>query len=230
MKRYLTPELMDDPALDPDEHRRALGGLARLNRISSAGRSPWRGMADLVRGSNRPLSVLDVATGSGDVPIAFARRAKAEGLELDLHGCDLSDVALSQASQRAREAGLSMTCFQHDILAASPPETYDVVTCNLFAHHLDDDGVCLLLRNMAHAARRRVLLCDLRRDRIGLGLAWVFSRLLTRSNVVHVDAIKSVRAAWTPEEMRGLATRAGLDNASISCCFPRRMMLSWEPS
>jgi len=75
-----------------------------------------------------------------------------------------------------------------------------------------------------------VLLCDLRRDRIGLGLAWVFSRLLTRSNVVHVDAIKSVRAAWTPEEMRDLATRAGLDNASISCCFPRRMMLSWEPS
>ncbi|MAB29637.1 MAG: nucleotide-binding protein [Planctomycetaceae bacterium] len=230
MKRHLTPELMDDPALDPAEHRHALGGLARLNRISAAGRSPWRGMADLVRESNRPLSVLDVATGSGDVPISCARRAKAEGLELELHGCDLSEVALSQASQRARDAGLTMTCFQHDILAEPPPETYDVVTCNLFAHHLDEEGVCLLLRNMALAARRRLLLCDLRRDRIGLGLAWVFSRLLTRSKVVHVDAIKSVRAAWTPGEMRDLATRAGLENAALPSCFPRRMMLSWEPS
>ena len=230
MIRNLTPELMDDPALDHAEHRRALGGLARLNRISSAGRAPWHGMADLARSLPRPLSVLDVATGSGDVPIECARRARREGLELALHGCDLSEFALSQASQRARDAGFDMTCFQHDMLASPPPETYDVVTCNLFAHHLDEDGVCTLLRNMAHAARHRILLCDLRRDRIGLGLAWMFSRMLTRSKVVHVDAVKSVHAAWTPHELMALATRAELQEASISSCFPRRMMLSWEPS
>ncbi|HAW96083.1 MAG TPA: nucleotide-binding protein [Phycisphaerales bacterium] len=230
MKRHLTPELMDDPDLPASEHRTALVGLARLNRVALAGRSPWMGMADLARASNGPLSVLDVATGSGDVPIECARRARREGLDLELHGCDLSEFALSQASSRAREAGLSMTCFQHDMLASAPSETYDVVTCNLFAHHLDEDGVCTLLRNMASVARRRVILCDLRRDRIGLGLAWLCSRLFTRSRVVHVDAIKSVRAAWTLEEMRALAARSNLDEASISPCFPRRMMLSWEPS
>jgi 2-polyprenyl-3-methyl-5-hydroxy-6-metoxy-1,4-benzoquinol methylase len=230
MKRHLTPELMDDPALDPVEHRLALGGLARLNCLSAAGRSPWRGMVDLAQTLDRPLTVLDVATGSGDVPIDCARRARRAGLELELHGCDLSAFALSQASQRARKVGVAMTCFKHDILASPPSEKYDVVTCNLFAHHLDEEGVCTLLRHMAHAARSRVLLCDLRRDRIGLGLAWVFSRMLTRSKVVHVDALKSVQAAWNPEEMSALAARAELDGASLKRCFPRRMQLSWEPS
>ena len=219
---------MDDPDLDPDEHRRALGGLARLNRVSCAARIPWRGVIDLARSSDRPLSVLDVATGSGDVPIDCARRSRREGLELELHGCDLSDYALSRASSRAREAGLSMTCFKHDMLAAPPPQKYDVVTCNLFAHHLDEAGVCTLLQHMAQAARRRVLLCDLRRDSIGLGLAWLFSRLLTRSKVVHVDAVKSVRAAWNPEEMIAFAARSGLEHASLTSGFPRRMLLSWE--
>ena len=221
---------MDDPDLCPSEHRKALVGLARLNRVAAAGRSPWKGMADLARASNGPLTVLDVATGSGDVPIECARRARREGLDLELHCCDLSEFALSQASSRARDAGFSMTCFQHDMLASAPSATYDVVTCNLFAHHLDEAGVCTLLRNMARVARHRVLLCDLRRDRTGLGLAWVCSRLLTRSRVVHVDAIKSVRAAWTLEEMRALAARSNLENASISTCFPRRMMLSWDRS
>ena len=118
MRRHLTPELMDDPDLSPKEHRHALEGLARLNRLSSAGRIPWQAMADLARASKSPLSVLDVATGSGDVPIECAKRAGREGLEIDLHGCDLSEFALSQASARAHDAGVSMTCFQHDMLAA----------------------------------------------------------------------------------------------------------------
>ena len=66
MDRNLTPELMDDPALDLARHGQALRGLARLNRVSGADRIPWHAIRAWARGSDGPFTVLDVATGSGE--------------------------------------------------------------------------------------------------------------------------------------------------------------------
>ena len=74
-RRECIPELMDDPALDPAEHRRALAGLARLNRVSDSPGVLWPAVRELARGG--PVRVLDVATGSGDVPRALAAKAAA---------------------------------------------------------------------------------------------------------------------------------------------------------
>ena len=45
--RERVPELMDDPALDPAEHRRALAGLARLNRFGGSAGVLWPAVAKL---------------------------------------------------------------------------------------------------------------------------------------------------------------------------------------
>ena len=66
-----------------------------------------------------------------------------------------------------------------------------------------------LLYKMRCAARRLVLVSDLVRSRAGYALAAAVPRLLTRSRVVHVDAVRSVEAAFTPEEFRLLAAEAG---------------------
>jgi hypothetical protein len=81
---------------------------------------------------------------------------------------------------------------------------------------------------MTQATRRLALVSDLRRCGYGLALAYVASRVLTRCDVVHIDAVKSVRAAFTQNELAQMAAEAGLDQAQIARRWPARMLLLWD--
>jgi hypothetical protein len=100
--------------------------------------------------------------------------------------------------------------------------------CSLFLHHLQTEDAKGLLSRMAEAARRMVLVNDLRRTRLGYALAYFGSRLLSRSRIVHHDGPQSVRAAFTSEEIGNLALEAGLEGATITHHWPERYLLSWR--
>jgi SAM-dependent methyltransferase len=223
--------MMDVPGLDEREHACALFGLKRVNRVSGTAATLWRAIARLARASGGgPIRVLDVASGGGDVPIALARLAVRAGLEVRLDGCDISEGAVRFARQRAAEQGVAVGFFTLDARADAIPSGYDVLTCSLFLHHLDDAGAEELLRRMAGAAARLLLVDDLVRGGIGYALAWAGCRLLSRSPIVRHDGPASVASAFTPEEVLGLARRAGLvEGVSVARHWPRRFLLSWSP-
>jgi SAM-dependent methyltransferase len=224
-RRERIPELMDDPGIDPGEHRRALAGLARVNRFSGSVRVLWNPIAALARTlPTRPLRVLDVACGSGDVPVGLWARAKTAGLYVEVDGCDISPTAVSAATT----AGGAGRFFVHDVLLEPLPAGYDVVTCSLFLHHLADGDAVTLLRRMADAAGTLVLVNDLARSRFNYLAVWVACHALTRSRVVRFDGPASVRSAFTPGEALALAGRAGLAGATVARRWPCRFLLSWN--
>jgi 2-polyprenyl-3-methyl-5-hydroxy-6-metoxy-1,4-benzoquinol methylase len=218
---------MDDPALAPDAQAGALQALTTINFISNSAGILWRPIRKLATGQ-QPLTLLDVATGAGDVPIRLWHKARQAGIDLRIAGCDISPGAVQHATERARQAAADVRCFACDVLHEPLPEQYDVVTCSLFLHHLDDAQAVELLRRMAAAARRLVLVNDLRRSHAGYLLAWLGTRLLTRSPVAQVDGPLSVRAAFTIPEVRELARQAGLADATVQRRWPCRLLLSWE--
>jgi 2-polyprenyl-3-methyl-5-hydroxy-6-metoxy-1,4-benzoquinol methylase len=227
-RRERIPELMDDPALDPAAHRLALAGLARANRFSRSADILWPSVLALARNNPaKPLRILDVATGSGDVPLALAERAKRAGVRLDLHGCDVSDTAVSAAREAAARAGVTATFFRHDAVADPLPAGFDVATCSLFLHHLSEDDAVTVLRRMGEAARV-VLVNDMERSVPGFLLAWVAARVLSRSPVVHFDGPASARSAFTPAEALRLAESAGLHGATVRWRFPCRYLVKWS--
>ena len=221
--RQQIPELMDDPALDPAEHRRALVGLARLNRVSDSAGVLWPSIRKLARDLRRTVRVLDVATGSGDVPQKLLARAARAGVSLDVAGCDISPTAIEEA---AREPS-GVRFFVHDALRDRLPTGFDVVTCSLFLHHLSESEAVSLLANMENAAGRAVLVNDLARSRFNYCAVWAACRALTRSRVVRFDGPASVRSAFTPREALALAARAGLHGATVRGKFPCRYLLTW---
>jgi 2-polyprenyl-3-methyl-5-hydroxy-6-metoxy-1,4-benzoquinol methylase len=218
---------MDQPGLDPGLHCQALRGLARINFWSHSAGMVWSPIAALARKVARPIRVLDLATGGGDVPIRLWQRARRAGLTLALEGCDVSPVAVTYATELARRRGAEVRFFATDVLAGDVPTGYDVVLCSLFLHHLSEDQAVTLLRRMAAAARRLVLVNDLLRSRAGLLLARIGTRLLSHSPVVHVDGPRSVEGAFTIDEVRGLAKHAGLTSATFERRWPCRYLLTW---
>jgi 2-polyprenyl-3-methyl-5-hydroxy-6-metoxy-1,4-benzoquinol methylase len=231
--RHLQPEVMDQPGLDDGQHHQALSALARINWISASGLILWPSIRALYRerqraGDSRPMRLLDVATGGGDVPVRLWRRARRRRIPLDVAGCDFSATAIDHARGYAAERGADVQFFQRDALAERLPDGYDVVTCSLFLHHLHEEQALTLLRSMREAAGSLALVNDLARGRAGWWAAVVGSHVLTRSPVVHVDARLSVEGAFTPDEALELARRAGWDGARVRRKFPFRYLLSWR--
>lgn len=225
-QRILMPELMDSPDIDPVDHQHALQGLARINRLSGSARMLWSPLAQLAKELGREIKILDVATGAGDLPVQLADRAERTGLRLIIDACDISETAIGHA--RTAAAGRPITFFQHDVIAEPLPVGYDVVICSLFLHHLEREDAVLLLRRMAEATGRLVLVNDLERGRLNWNLVWLTTRLLTRSHVVHVDGPLSVAAAWTVAEAQQLAVEAGMGSAVVKKKWPCRFLLQWQ--
>lgn len=226
VNRQQQPEWMDQEDLAAATHGPALEGLRRINRISRAGAALWpeiRGVLDTC--SRRPLRVLDVGSGGGDVATWLALRG---GGHLEVDGCDISPYAVDHARRHAVAARAEdrVRFFRHDVRAEPLPGVYDVVMCSLFLHHFDNTDAVQLLARMKEAARERVLIQDLRRTRLGYWLAWLGCRVLSGSPVVRADGPASVTGAYTVDEVRALAVAAGLGNVRIRSCWPQRFVLS----
>lgn len=234
LQRRRQPELMDSPDLEQSLHDQALAGLRRINRWSRTGAAVWSGLCDLTAQSSaqQELTILDIACGSGDQAIWLSRRLQQQGVHHRIHGVDISDTAVATATRQAAQAGTSAVTFHRcDVLHDPfPLPQYDVVMNSLFLHHLDESQVVVLLQRMASAARRRIVIDDLRRTRLGYFLAWTGCRLLSRSPIVHFDGPVSVEGAFTDAELLQLAAQAGLQSVRLQRHWPQRFLLTWQPN
>ncbi len=234
---------MDDAALDLRRHFAALRGLARINRASRTAATLWSALARWARprpaesrlsspiGSNggpaQPISLLDIATGAGDIPIRLWHYARQAGLPMKISGCDVSPRALDFARRQADRVAAEVRFLVLDAVKDELPPGCDVITCSLFMHHLAEADAIGLLAKMRRSGARLVLVDDLARTPWGLFLAYFGSRVLTPCDVVHTDAMRSVRAAFTRPEAQLLACQAGLEGAQIKRQWPARWLLSW---
>ena len=208
-KRQRQDEIMDGPDLDTRRHDQALRGLERINAWSGSARILWPAIRELaVEHHGRPVRLLDVATGAGDVPIRLLQKARLAGIDLRISACDRSLSALGHSRLSAERRQAAIEFFACDVLQGSLPADFDIITSSLFLHHLEEEQAWGLLDRMGKAAGRLVLVNDLRRCRLGYVLAYAGTRILSRSDVVHTDGPLSVRSAFTTSERTGRWNRS----------------------
>jgi 2-polyprenyl-3-methyl-5-hydroxy-6-metoxy-1,4-benzoquinol methylase len=228
-QRILEPEDIDDPTLAKEKLFGALEGLTRINFLSASAGSVWGPMLRLVRELKLDrLRILDVATGGGDIPLALWRKGKRAGLRLEIVGVDISERALEFARRKCTECGSDVRFEERDILRDGLPEGFDVIVSSLFLHHLTNDQAGQLLAATTVAATHLALINDLRRSRYGLTLAYFAGHVLSSSPVVRVDAVRSVRAAFTMQEALAMAEAAGMKGATVHRRWPARYLLQWR--
>ena len=80
-------------------------------------------------------------------------------------------------------------------------ESFDLVSCSLFAHHLGPADLARFVNEASRVTRCAVLINDLIRHPLHLALVYAGFPLM-RSHVSRVDGVASVRRAYVPEEMR----------------------------
>jgi SAM-dependent methyltransferase len=228
-RRHRRDEIMDRPDLEERRHFHALRDLGRINFWSGSASILWPPLQQLAKqAGHRSLKVLDIACGAGDIPIRLFRKAVRAGLSLEIEGGDISPRAVAYARENAARAKAAVRFFQIDALTPDIPGVYDVITCSLFLHHLEDGPAAKLLGNLAGAARHTVLVSDLVRCSMGFFAAYLATRVLSTSDVVRTDGPWSVEAAYTVDEVAALAKKAGLAGATVVKRWPFRLLLTWR--
>ncbi|MEP7081995.1 MAG: methyltransferase domain-containing protein [Chloroflexota bacterium] len=209
-------ELLDRPTADDAEIRLNLQDLARLNRLPGGTRTSIRAVALLARPGER-ASVLDVGTGLGDMPMAFASMGW-HTVAADTHRQVLELAREATATERLVEI-VEADCRNLPYSDGA----FDVSHCSLLLHHLDPEDAVTALREMARVARRGVVINDLRRGILPFVATGVAVALLGRCRATRVDGITSVRRAYTLTELDELLADAGLEARWRSWTFMPRV-------
>jgi len=227
MKRSLIAEEMDQASLPKDEVDRALNGLSRLNFFSRSSDILWPHIFTQAQKDKRVLRILDIATGAGDLPRALKKKAKKAKIEIKIDGCDINPLMLNFSRANNNHKDLESEFFELDILKDSIPSGYDIYICSLFTHHLNNEDIFFFLNSLVKLKPNLVLINDLNRSISGYVLAFIATRLLTKSKIVHIDGPTSVKNAFKICEFKELAIKAGMTDAEIVAKWPFRFLLSW---
>lgn len=217
--RREAPELLDDAGHDPAELAANLRDIRLVNRLGGGTRAVLRHLPDLLAPlpAAREATVLDLATGSADIPLAVARWARRARRPIRVIASDRSPEILAAAARQvaaAEEPAVALV--RYDALAVPLPDgAVDVVLCSLALHHFPPADAVRLLREMARLGRRGFIVIDIRRSLPGFAAAWLASRLATRNRLTRHDMPLSVRRAYTPAELAALLAEAGIEHAAI---------------
>jgi len=221
MKRRVTAELLDDDLGTAEEIAASLHDLRHINNWfggTTTTTTLLRRVAEHVETSR--LSVLEVGSGLGDVPLGARRNLAETGIELqvtllDRHWSHLPGNGVLGVSADARRLPYR-------------DHAFDVVACSLFAHHFEPAVLPLIVSEALRVSRRAVLINDLIRSRLHLLLVYLGLPLF-RSRLTWHDAPASVRRAYTIDEMRSMLAEVPASRIDISRHFLFRMgVLIWK--
>lgn len=213
------PELLDRPGLGFAETERALGGLARVNRLLFGYSALRRTLLPRLLAGPPEQRLLDLGTGTGEPAARLAARAGRGGVRLAVVGVDrkLSHLVVGRREgfpQRRVVADAGALPF-----AAG---AFDWAASSLFFHHFDAAGNRRVIAEMLRVARR-VAVTDLRRHPLARWLARTLIPLLGVCPITRHDGALSAARAWSLAEVERFA--AGLGVEELRRRFPFRWSL-----
>jgi ubiquinone/menaquinone biosynthesis C-methylase UbiE len=221
-------EWMDQPDADPHELRQSLNFIQRINTLLGYTRATLGHLERFSR-SWKPgerIDIIDLATGSADIPRAILRWADRRGFNVHIVGVDRHPVTVQAADAGPSDPRLSIV--QGDVFNLPfVPGSFDYALTAMFLHHLDDAEVVSVLKTMSSLARRGMIVADLLRHY--RAYAWISLFTAFSSPMVRHDAKVSVGQAFSKNEILQLAREAGINSARYYRHFGHRFALTATP-
>ncbi len=213
--RATATEFLDRPDCDPALAAASYRFMETVNCCFGGIRMVRRFLATETAGRHNgaPLRILDIGSGSCDIPLAVSRWAGANGIPVHFTCLEKAGHAVDIArGQLARAGNPPVQLLQEDAFTHQPAEPYDCAVASMCFHHFSDAQILTLLRRLNGFVLDSVLINDLRRS----PLAYLAARLLLTampSGVGH-DALLSIRRGFKICELSTLLKQ--LDSVTVS--------------
>ena len=213
MKRNFDPavlEMMDRPQPVTPELERDLQRIRQLNRWFGSYRLALRFVRRWIEHRSR-MRIVDLATGSGDIPRLIVDYARKIGAHIEIDAVDRQRATLEIAMKLS--IGYPEISYREaNILEWHSAQNYDIALCSLALHHFSHQDAVILLRRCRALSQKFVLVSDLRRGFLLRTGVYFLTSLIFREPMTRFDARLSAQRAFSFPEMRDLAVRAGWQN------------------
>jgi SAM-dependent methyltransferase len=228
--RSTQSEWMDDPSVSFDDFRSCLVDLARVNGWMLAHRATLRFLDGLFPPGhtiNRPIEIVDVGSGYGDLLRQIAAWARRRDIEVSLTGVDLNPWSRA-AAMEATDPGLGIRWVTADALAHTPARGIDVVVSSQFTHHLPNERIIEFIQWMEEHARLGWFINDLHRHPVAHHMFGWFADLAALHPFVRHDGPVSIARGFVAEDWQRLLAGAGVEPqaAEIEWTFPFRLTVA----
>lgn len=209
-------ELLDAGRASPANVAASLRDLRRINFWLGNARLVVNETFDLLekRGLQRAV-ILDVGTGSADLPLHLLRAASAHGLDLKIIALDCKPLHLQIAREELGKKGDDVAA--RVLLLGGDAfhlplgdDSIDIVISSLFLHHFRPVQIEKLLNGFSRVSRVGWVMNDLVRHYAPLVFFKATWPLFARSRLTRHDGVVSFRRGYTIEEMRRYLARMEL--------------------
>lgn len=209
-------ERLDTGDYTPAEYARWQREMRVIHRVLGEMRALKHALLPIAA---KTASVLDVGAGSGELLRSVRKWLGEKAM--------LTGVEINSKAARTIVAGDgNVGAVRSDALNLPfADDSFDVVFCSLFLHHLNDDQAVAILREMGRVARLRVIVIDLHRSPVAYYFYLAASRLLLQ-RFTSEDGSLSILRSFKPAELRRLATDAGLTHIEVRRSAAYRLVLS----
>lgn len=216
-------ELLDRPDADPAAVRLSLLNIARANALFGGWSALRWGLRRLLQPpAGRPVTLLDIGTGAGDLPQRAQRWGARRGVILRTFGIE----RIPAAAALAAESGLP-TVLACGSRIPMRDASVDIVTLSQVAHHLAPEALATVAREMTRVARIGVVLADLR------PAAWagwgyrLAGAVLGFDRYTVEDGITSLRRGYSRESLAQQLAAAGI-TPRIAVRLAPRIVAVWR--
>jgi SAM-dependent methyltransferase len=221
----LGDELLDHPDAEPGAVAASLQYIAVANRWFGGWWAVRRGLTrvtTLIPKATR-LTLLDVGCGLGDLAARAVTWGGRRGFEIVPIGLERHRTAASLA----KENGVTTMLGCAGALPIAE-KSVDLIVASQLVHHLTPEAIVAFCQAADRAARRGVIIADLRRSPLASAGFRIGSHLFGFDPVTKADGLTSIRRGFSAPELTALLARARVP-ARVEQTPGFRLLATWTP-
>jgi hypothetical protein len=230
-KRDTTPELMDIEVVSYEELRGVLRELTQANELSFAYRPTLSFLRRLACDGHLPvhrrITVIDAASGYGDMSRQVDAWAEEHGYDMDIIGVDMNPWA-GRAAAEATAPERPLRWVTANLFDFHAEGGADIIITSLFTHHLPGPMLVRFIRWMEENARIGWFISDIERHPIPYYFLKFAFWATRRHRFMRHDGPVSVASAFKKREWAAYLREAGLPEgaARVESWAPFRLCVS----
>lgn len=220
-QRSCQKELLDDALLQGEELHENLKEINRVNKWLGGNSVTFSALRKVIEDSRNKLErshfiLADLGCGDGYMLRTISDWKRGAHYQLQLQGCDINLAAIEQAKINSIDYP-HIVYEKLDVFSEEfTRKRFDIVMMNLFAHHLTDEQLIILMKQLKNQTRVALIINDLHRHWVPYFAIKYLTRLLPCSHLIKHDAPLSVRRGFTKKELRAMLYQCGFHSFDIS--------------